>query len=193
MPEIAIAGRSNVGKSTLINMLLNRTSHRIAKVGSKPGKTRSLNFFRIDATEGGRTFQFTLVDLPGYGYAKGNIEERVHWRRLIDCYFSSDRDIPFIIHLIDFRHGPLSADVELIEWLDAMNMPRFVIFTKGDKLPRGRAKEAYRKYTSDSRLASIAPPLVTTGKNDVEAERLRALIPRIISDLKSFNRALTGR
>jgi GTP-binding protein len=170
-PEVVFAGRSNVGKSTLINALLGK---KTAKISSKPGKTRSINFYRVDA--GGCFF---LVDLPGYGYAaRGG--ERDAWRRLINEYFNSDRDIAFVVHLIDFRHGPLGGDIELTSWLDGMNMPRLIVFTKGDKISRGRGKSVYQKYMSGG-LVSIAPPLVTSGVYNEEIDRLRALIPRIIA------------
>jgi GTP-binding protein len=181
VPEIAIAGRSNVGKSTLINALLNRTSSHIAKVSSKPGKTRSLNFYKIDPGEGRPPF--CLVDLPGYGYAARSPDERAGWLRLVNGYFAGNgRDISFVIHLIDFRHGPLAGDIELTEWLDSLDMPRLVVFTKGDKVPRGRARPMYQKYVSAG-LISIMPPLVTTGKNDAETERLREIMPAIIAEV----------
>ncbi|MDR1885992.1 MAG: ribosome biogenesis GTP-binding protein YihA/YsxC [Synergistaceae bacterium] len=180
MPEVAIAGRSNVGKSTLINALLNRTSSRIAHVSSKPGKTRSLNFYRIDPGDGAP--QFMVVDLPGYGYAARSADEREGWLRLVNGYFGSGRDIPFVIHLMDFRHGPLAADAELTAWLDAMDMPRLVVFTKGDKAPKSRARSMYLNYLRGG-LVSVSPPLVTAGKNDAEAERLREAIPRIIKEV----------
>ena len=179
LPEVAVAGRSNVGKSTLINLLLNRTSKKVAHVSSKPGKTRSLNFYRINPGGGGRPF--VMVDLPGYGYAARASDERGNWFALVNDYFISGRDIPFVIHLMDFRHGPLGGDSDLTKWLDAMDMPRLVIFTKGDKAPKGRARGMYQKYMKDG-LASISPPLVTTGKNDAEIERLRVLISKIISE-----------
>lgn len=178
LPEVAFVGRSNVGKSTLINALLGR---RIAKVSSKPGKTRSLNFYRV-APAGGAA-PFCLVDLPGYGYADRSRGERREWWRFVNDYFSSERNIAFVVHLVDFRHGPLDNDRELTAWLDAMDMPRLIVFTKGDKLPKGRRRGAYMKYMS-SGLASVAPPLITEGKNDEETDRLRGLVTQIIRELE---------
>jgi GTP-binding protein len=172
-PEVVFVGRSNVGKSTLVNALLGR---KIAKVGSKPGKTRSVNFYSVDA---GRVF--FLVDLPGYGYAARGRDEREGWWRLVNEYFSDPRDIAFVVHLVDFRHGPLANDDELTAWLDEMDMPRLVVFTKGDKVPRGRRQGLYSKYVSG--LVSILPPLVTSGVNDDEAGRLRDSIIQIIDEL----------
>ena len=182
VPEIALVGRSNVGKSTLINALLNRTSKKIAHVSSTPGKTRSLNFYRVTA-DSPDACVFSLVDLPGYGYAARSRDERDSWWRLIDQYFGDDRPILFVVHLIDFRHGPLAADEELIEWLDRLDMPRLVVFTKGDKLPKGKAKSIYGKYMKDG-LVSLAPPSVTCGKNDAEVERLRDVVEQAVRDLR---------
>ena len=129
--EIVFVGRSNVGKSTLINSLLER---KIAKVSSKPGKTRSINFYSVMTGDE----DFTLVDIPGYGYAARGMDERRTWWRLIEDYFASDRPISFVIHLMDFRHGPLPNDNELTAWLDQMDIPRLVVFTKGDKISPGK-------------------------------------------------------
>lgn len=173
-PEVVFVGRSNVGKSTLINALLNR---KIAKVSAKPGKTRSLNFYRVDAAR-----PFCLVDLPGYGYAARSRDERQGWWRLVNDYFDSPREVAFVVHLIDFRHGPLANDEELTEWLDGLDMPRLVVFTKGDKVPNGRHKGTYEKYMCEG-LVSILPPVVTCGRNDGETERLREYIPEIIREI----------
>jgi GTP-binding protein len=171
---VVFVGRSNVGKSTLINALLGR---RIAKVSSTPGKTRSLNFYSVEAGGG-----FFLVDLPGYGYAARGRDERKGWWRLVNEYFGMERDIAFVVHLVDFRHGPLANDGDLTEWLDGMDMPRQVVFTKGDKISRGRQKGLYQKYMGDG-LVSVLPPLVTSGVNDPEVERLRGFIIQIMEEL----------
>jgi GTP-binding protein len=173
-PEVVFVGRSNVGKSTLINSLLGR---KIAKVSSTPGKTRSLNFYTVESES-----VFALVDLPGYGYAARGKDERRGWWLLVNEYFGMKRDIAFVVHLVDFRHGPLANDDDLTAWLDGMDMPRQVVFTKGDKIPRGKGKVLYQKYVGGG-LVSIAPPVVTSGKNDSEAERLRGLLIQIIHEL----------
>jgi GTP-binding protein len=184
MPEVVFLGRSNVGKSTLINALLNRLNKRVAFVSSKPGKTRSANFYKICVRKTGRDegeMDFCLVDMPGYGYAARGRDERERWWKLVNRYFSGGRDAVFALHLIDFRHGPLGGDAELTEWLDSLDMPRQIVFTKGDKVSRGRSEIFYRQFVNGG-LVSILPPIITRGKNDDSAESLREAIPRIIRE-----------
>lgn len=178
-PEIAFVGRSNVGKSTLINALLGR---KIAKVSSKPGKTRSINFYNVDCGER----KFSLVDLPGYGYAARGMDERRSWWKFIEEYFSADRHISYVVHLIDFRHGPLANDEELIAWLDRMDMPRLVVFTKGDKISPGRRKGQYNTIMRGG-LDSVLPPFITSGINNAEMEKLREGITDILSEMERLD------
>lgn len=173
--EIVFVGRSNVGKSTLINALLGT---RLAKVSSKPGKTRSINFYKIDAG----THNFTLVDIPGYGYAARGFDERRTWWKLIDDYFNRNRNISYVIHLMDFRHGPLNNDNELTAWLDQMDMPRLVVFTKGDKISSGKKKGVYQKYMREG-IDSILPPYITSGVNDKTMDDLRNGILDVMDEL----------
>lgn len=178
--EIVFVGRSNVGKSTLINSLLER---KIAKVSSKPGKTRSINFYSVSTG----AEDFTLVDIPGYGYAARGMDERRTWWRLIEDYFNSERPIRFVIHLMDFRHGPLANDNELTEWLDQMDMPRLVVFTKGDKISPGKRKGLYQQYMKAG-LDSILPPFITSGTNDREMSALREGIKDILKEIAKLDR-----
>lgn len=173
--EIVFVGRSNVGKSTLINGLL---GHNIAKVSSKPGKTRSINFYNVISDK----LNFTLVDIPGYGYAARSFDERKSWWNLIDDYFDSDRAITFVVHLMDFRHGPLANDNELTGWLNQMGMPRLVVFTKGDKISPGKRKALYQQHLNKS-IDSVLPPFITSGVNDKEMESLRRGIVDIINEM----------
>ena len=179
MAEIVFAGRSNVGKSTLINSLLGR---KIAKVSSKPGKTRSINFYNVDCGEE----KFSLVDLPGYGYAARGMDERRNWWKFIEEYFTARRNIVYVVHLIDFRHGPLANDRELIAWLDRLDMPRIIVFTKGDKVSPGRRKGQYNTIMREG-LDSLLPPFITSGVNNGEMEKLRGGIIEALREIRKLD------
>ncbi len=126
LPEIAFSGKSNVGKSSLLNKILGRKS--IARVSSMPGKTVTINFFKLDNCR--------FVDLPGYGYAKVSHSEKLRWAELMEAYFSSGRDIRLVVQLIDMRHKPSEQDLDMIEYMNANNIPFIVALTKCDKLNR---------------------------------------------------------
>lgn len=129
MPEIVFAGRSNVGKSSLINTLLNR--RRLVKTSSTPGKTRLINFFAINNA-------FYFVDLPGYGYAKVSMEERKKWGPMIEAYLSSRPTLRGVALLQDIRRMPGTEEVELFEFLAGMRLPILVVLTKADKLSKNK-------------------------------------------------------
>lgn len=124
LPEVAFSGRSNVGKSSLLNKLMGRKS--LARVSSMPGKTVTINFFKLDMCR--------FVDLPGYGYAKVSNAEKLRWSELMEHYFSSGRDIRLVVQLIDMRHAPSRQDIEMIEYMKENNIPFVVALTKCDKL-----------------------------------------------------------
>lgn len=180
LEEIVFAGRSNVGKSTLTNALLGRS---IAKVSSKPGKTRSINFYRVETQQADK---FMLVDIPGYGYAVKSAVERKAWWKLIEDYFASDRKISFVVHLVDFRHGLLANDIELENWLDEIDMPRLIVYTKADKIPKGKRKGLYDKYAKDG-LQSVMPPFLTSGINNSEMDALRVGLVGCMKELRKIS------
>ena len=124
LPEVAFAGRSNVGKSSLLNRLLNRKN--LARVSSMPGKTVTINFFKGDGVR--------FVDLPGYGYAKVARSEKLRWAKLMESYFNSGRDIRFVVQLVDLRHPPSADDMDMIDFLYRTGCPFIVVATKSDKL-----------------------------------------------------------
>ena len=124
MPEVAFSGRSNVGKSSLLNRLMNRKS--LARVSSMPGKTVTINFFKLDSCR--------LVDLPGYGYAKVSHDEKKRWSELMETYFSTGRDIRLVVQLIDMRHPPSQQDIDMIEYMVECDIPFVLALTKADKL-----------------------------------------------------------
>lgn len=125
-PEITFAGRSNVGKSSLLNKLFNRKN--LARVSSVPGKTVTINFYNVD----NRRF----VDLPGYGYAKISKQERDRFGELMEGYFNSGRDIRLVVQLIDMRHKPTADDYSMLSFMNQMNIPYIVVLTKADKLKK---------------------------------------------------------
>ncbi len=131
MPEIAFSGRSNVGKSSLLNKLLNRKA--LARVSSMPGKTVTINFFKLD--------ECRFVDLPGYGYAKVAGKEKVRWSKLMEHYFNSHRDLRLVVQLIDMRHAPTKLDIQMLDFLSECELPFIVALTKADKLNVGETKK----------------------------------------------------
>lgn len=124
LPEIAFSGRSNVGKSSLLNKLMNKKS--LARVSSMPGKTVTINFFKLS--------ECRLVDLPGYGYAKVSHSEKIRWSELMESYFSTNRDIRLVVQLIDMRHAPTQQDIDMLEYMTQCGIPFAVALTKCDKL-----------------------------------------------------------
>lgn len=124
VPEIAFAGRSNVGKSSLLNKLFNRKS--LARVSSVPGKTITINFYDVDG--------YKFVDLPGYGYAKLSKSERDRFGELMEGYFQSGRNLKLVVQLVDMRHKPSQDDFGMIDFMQQMNIPFIVVCTKADKL-----------------------------------------------------------
>lgn len=127
LPEIAISGHSNVGKSSLINRILRRKA--LARTSATPGKTATINFYKLDTLR--------LVDLPGYGYAKVSQAEKLRWSELINGYFADDRDMRLVIQLIDIRHKPTKDDYMMLDYLVDNEIPFIVVLTKSDKLKKG--------------------------------------------------------
>ncbi|MCM1566526.1 MAG: ribosome biogenesis GTP-binding protein YihA/YsxC [Dehalobacter sp.] len=139
-PELAVSGRSNVGKSSLINKLVNRKA--LAKVGKTPGKTQTINFFNIND-------EWYLVDLPGYGYAKVPQETRMQWGKMMQTYFRLRENLKGVIQLVDIRHQPTEEDRLMMEMLKVNNIPVLVVATKADKIARGQ-RPKYLKIIAES-------------------------------------------
>ena len=179
IPEIAIAGRSNVGKSSLINALL---STKLAKTGQTPGKTRSINFYRAycAATPAG---EVRFADLPGYGYAKRSPEERNAWQRLVNAYMNERESLKLVLHLVDFRHGLLNNDKDLQEWIRSCGKSIFVVFTKADKIARGKWKSLRTEYVSKG-LYSYDVPVITSSEKQEGISELREFL---VNFLKNSN------
>ena len=140
IPELCFAGRSNVGKSSLINKVLGRKA--FARVSTKPGKTITINFYKLDGIR--------LVDLPGYGYAKVPFSEKSRWADLMEGYFQSGRNIKMAFQLIDMRHPATEFDISMLDFMSQMGIPYTVVLTKSDKL---------NKAETQNRLALIKEEL----------------------------------
>jgi GTP-binding protein len=136
LPEIAIAGKSNVGKSSLINMLVSRRN--LAKTSSRPGRTQTINFFRVND-------KISLVDLPGYGYAQAPLGVRRAWKPMVESYLQTRQEIRLVILILDARRGASPDDLTLQDWLDYHQIPSLIVLTKADKLSqleRARQKKS---------------------------------------------------
>ena len=153
-PEVAVVGRSNVGKSSLLNALLHRKN--LAYTSKSPGKTQQLNYFLIDK-------RFYLVDLPGYGYAKAPRSARAEWAQLQERYLTERDSLRGVVQLVDSRHPPQNSDVELIEELDRIGRPHLLALTKADKLSgNGRARAQRRIDECLSDLGIDRPTVLTS-------------------------------
>ena len=146
LPEIAFAGRSNVGKSTLINSLLNRK--KLVKTSATPGKTQLINFFKIND-------QFYFVDLPGYGYAKVPESVRRKWQNLVEDYLRERETLRNVVLIIDCRHNPTIQDRQLLEWLEYYQRPSLIVASKIDKLKRGQVQKHLQKIKNDLSIESV--------------------------------------
>lgn len=129
VPELAFAGKSNVGKSSMINALVNRKS--LARTSSSPGKTQTINFYNVNDA-------LSLVDLPGYGYAKVSKTEKEKWGKMIETYLSSREQLKEVILLVDIRHEPNANDIQMYEWIKSYGYTGFVIATKADKISKAQ-------------------------------------------------------
>ena len=146
-PEVAIAGKSNVGKSSLINTLVNRKN--LAKTSSSPGRTQLINFFLVNG-------KFSLVDLPGYGYARVSLQVRKTWKPMVESYLQTRKEIRLVILILDARRGSSADDLALLDWLDYHKIPSLIALTKADKLSQiERARQ--KKVLADVSLLSGKP------------------------------------
>ncbi|NNM05656.1 MAG: YihA family ribosome biogenesis GTP-binding protein [Gemmatimonadetes bacterium] len=173
LPQVAFSGRSNVGKSSLINTLLRRTRKKVAHVSSKPGKTQMLNFYRVND-------RFFLVDLPGFGYAKAPGPVRDSWKRLVEWYLASPDGPRGVVHLVDGRHPPFRLDQEMMEYLGELGVPALVVLTKMDRVPKGKRERTLKKAAGDLGLAAeqLLPFSSKTGEGrDSLLEALDHLLP----------------
>jgi GTP-binding protein len=150
LPEIAFAGRSNVGKSSLINRLLGKSG--LARTSKTPGRTQALNYFRIHPETGG---PFFLVDMPGYGFAKINLKMRAQWERQIEQYLRTRETLCGVVHLVDLRHPPQPLDLEMVAWLQHYDLNFLIVGTKADKIAKTKVPEALLRVAETLNIDSV--------------------------------------
>lgn len=171
-PEIAFAGRSNVGKSSLLNKIFNRK--QLARVSSVPGKTITINFYNVDDVK--------FVDLPGYGYARLSKQELSRFGELMEGYFQSDRNIALVVQLIDMRH-PLTKDDEgMITFLKEMNIPFIIVMTKADKLKKKAYEERLKASREELAFAGNVPVVPFSSLTGQGINGIKNYIEKAISD-----------
>ena len=171
-PEIAFAGKSNVGKSSLINKLVNRKA--LARTSATPGKTATINFYRVD--------QIRFVDLPGYGYAKVSQSERLRWSELMEGYFNDDRDIRLVIQLMDMRHAPSENDLDMVHYLQQTGLPYIVVLTKADKLNKTEYKKQLDYYHALQKLEQIPTVIPFSAVNGAGTADILSVIESACAD-----------
>lgn len=170
--EIAFAGRSNVGKSSLINKIFNRKS--LARVSSVPGKTATINFYSLE--------NIFIVDLPGYGYAKVAKSEKQRWAGLIDGYFNADRRLELTFLLIDMRHPPSKDDLMMIDFLIETEQPFVIVLTKSDKLSKKQQSERLDGFMKEIPCVEDIKFIPFSSQTGEGVEEIRSIIEEISSD-----------
>ena len=171
LPEIAFCGRSNVGKSSMLNKLFNRKS--IARVSSMPGKTATINFFLLEGVR--------FADLPGYGYAKVSKSEKARWGKLMDGYFTSGRELCLVCLLLDIRHSPSTDDRTMLNFLTEAGYPFVVILTKADKLSKKQIEERLSAFALEIPDTPLTPFSAKTGQG---LSDLRGIIDQAVQSEK---------
>lgn len=173
LPEIAFSGRSNVGKSSLINKIFNRKN--LARVSSVPGKTATINFYNIDKT-------CFLVDLPGYGYAKIAHQDKIRWSSLIEGYLTSDRELRLVMQLIDMRHPPSADDIQMINFWIETEQPFVIILTKADKLSKKQREERLKGFATEIPCFEQIENIVFSAMTGEGVEQIRAIIEEVAQE-----------
>ena len=171
-PEVSFVGRSNVGKSSIMNKIFGRKG--LVKVSSTPGKTSTINFFDVEGA--------TFVDLPGYGFAKVAKSEKGRWSELIEGYFAQDRRFALVVSLIDIRHDATKDDLRMVSYLEERELPYLVAFTKADRLSKAQQQKQVASISKQLAAIGANPIVVTTSSERGQGiDDLRALIEDAIS------------
>lgn len=171
-PEITFSGRSNVGKSSLLNKLFNRKS--LARVSSVPGKTVTINFYGVDNAK--------FVDLPGYGYAKLSKQEKERFGELMEGYFHSERNIKLVVQLVDLRHKPSADDYAMLDFLNQMDIPVIVVCTKADKLKVKELERRKREITEELDMIEPDKIIPFSSKTGLGCDEIKMCIEKALSN-----------
>lgn len=171
LPEIVLAGRSNAGKSSLVNALANHRS--LAKVSSRPGKTQLVVYFDIDE-------QALLVDLPGYGYAQVSQEAKKRFAGLADAYFQAQRPLALVLLLVDIRHEPSRQDVQMVQFLQSQSLPFALVLAKADKLSRSAGLNRRQKILQFLKLPSYFPAFLVSAPQKQGLDELKAYLSEVV-------------
>ena len=172
LPEVAVSGRSNVGKSSLINRVLNRKA--LARTSATPGKTITVNFYRLDTMR--------LVDLPGYGYAKLSHSEKQRFSQTIGNYFDDERDLRLVLQLIDMRHPPTADDRQMLQFLAESELPFLVVLTKSDKLNQTQRKERLAAFEQEFAAYEGLQWIPFSSQNGEGVEELRRILVEVTEE-----------
>ena len=175
MPEIAFAGRSKVGKSSMINKIFNRK--QLARVSATPGKTATINFFRLTPLR--------FVDLPGYGFAKVSRGEKNRWAELIEGYFADNRQIALVFQLIDMRHSPSKDDLQMVQFLVEQQLPFVIVLTKKDKLSKTQQQQRLQSLQEEIPYASQITMIPFSAETGEGVEEIHQIIEEIAVDYVS--------
>ncbi len=170
--EIAFSGRSNVGKSSLINKILSRKA--LARVSSSPGKTVTINFYEVDGVY--------FADLPGYGYAKVSKSEKQRWAGLVEGYLADDRNLALVFQLVDFRHPPTADDIMMINYLIDNEVPFAVVLTKADKLTKNQRRERREKLMTELPCAEDIHIIEASAEKGDGIDEIKAIIEEIAAE-----------
>lgn len=172
LPEIALAGRSNVGKSSLINCLISRKN--LARTSSQPGKTQTLNYYKVNQ-------DLYFVDLPGYGYAKVSKTKREQWGKFIESYLLNREPLRLVMQLVDLRHPPSKDDQAMYEWLRHMDVPVLVVATKADKIPKSRWQKHMKIVRETLGMDKGVQPLMFSSELGLGKDELWGILEQAIA------------
>jgi GTP-binding protein len=173
LPEIALAGRSNVGKSSLINRMVHRKN--LARTSSKPGKTQTINFYRVNG-------QLYFADMPGYGFARVSKETKAAWARMIEGYLLNRRELKGVIQVVDVRHPPTRDDHTMYDWLKHYAIPVIVVATKADKIPRGKWQKHMKQVREGLQIRADDPLILFSAETGQGKDELWNVIAALVAE-----------